>query len=182
MAGEFGDSAPKEARGFVALAPALDLAACAEALCEARNVLYQRHFVNRMKNRMRYKASLFPGQFPIGNMRGIRSVREFDERITARFCGFQNAADYYARSSASQVISAIRRPTLIITAQDDPFVPFRSFAGAEWNKNPNVTLLAPLYGGHCAFISNQRGPERFWLESRIVQFCVEKSFLLPAAK
>jgi predicted alpha/beta-fold hydrolase len=182
MAGEFANSAPEELRGFAVVAPALDLAACANALCEPANILYQQHFVRRMKARMRYKASLFPGEFPIDGMGSIHSVRDFDDQITARFCGFENAADYYARSSACSLMSAIRRPTLILTAQDDPFVPFRCFARAEWNENQHITLLAPQHGGHCAFISNRRGHERFWSESCIVRFCAEQSRLLKTPK
>src|ERR1700690_233173 len=128
MAGEFQDAAPQQLRAFVAVAPALDLAACANALGEPQNYIYQRHFVTGLKRRMRFKASLYPGRFPIDGMRHIRTIRDFDELITARFCNFTGADDYYARSSASRVVAQIRKPTLILTAQDDPFVPFSSFA------------------------------------------------------
>jgi hypothetical protein len=110
-------------------------------------------------------------------LRRIRNVREFDEEITARFCGFAGADDYYARSSAMRVIAAIRTPTLILTAQNDPFVPFSSFGIAAIRENPNVQLVAPRYGGHCAFISKEDGPERFWAEARLVEFCKENSRL-----
>src|ERR1700726_1132985 len=85
MAGELADSPPSQIRGFVAVAPALDLAACADALGERRNLIYQRHFVRGLKRRMRLKTRLFPEIFPVDGMRNIRSVREFDELITARF-------------------------------------------------------------------------------------------------
>jgi predicted alpha/beta-fold hydrolase len=133
--------------------------------------LYEKHFVRRLKRRMRHKASLFPAQFPIDEMRNIRTVRDFDEVITARFCGFEGAADYYARSSAKRLIAAIRRPTLILTAEDDPVVPFKSFLDSALRENPHITFLATRHGGHCAFISNQGGDERFWSEARIVEFC-----------
>jgi hypothetical protein len=175
MAGEFGDAAPPEIRGFVAVAPAFDLAACADALCAPRNFVYQRHFVTGLKRRMRLKARLFPDRYPIDGMRGIHSVREFDDVITARFCGFASAEDYYARSSALQLVGAIRRPTLILTAKDDPFVPFASFGSASLGANPNITFIATEYGGHCAFISREQGEERFWAERRIVEFCARNA-------
>jgi uncharacterized protein len=171
MAGELGDSAPAELRRFVGIAPAFDLAACADALGQPRNFLYERHFVRRLKARMRRKTTLFPGKFPVDGMRDIRSVRDFDDVITARFCGFASADDYYARSSARQMLANIRRPTLIVTAADDPFVPVATFADAALKANPNITLVAPAHGGHCAFISQERGAERFWVEARIVEFC-----------
>jgi uncharacterized protein len=174
MAGEFGDGAPEEIRAFVAVAPALDLAACADALGAPSNFLYERHFVARLKRHMREKARLFPERYPIDGMRNIGSVREFDEVITAPFCGFTNADDYYARSSALRVISSIRKPTLILTAKDDPFIPFASFAHASIRENLNITLVATEYGGHCAFISRER-ENRFWAEGQIVGYCRRQS-------
>jgi hypothetical protein len=181
MAGEFGDSAPEQLRGFVAVAPAFDLAACANALGEPRNFIYQTHFVRGLKRRMRYKARLFPGIYltngKVDGLQGLRSVRDFDDAITARFCGFASADDYYSRSSAVHLLGAIGRPTLILTAQDDPFVPFSTFANRAMRENPNVALLAPLYGGHCGFISREGGAGRFWSEARIVEFCKQQSKL-----
>lgn len=181
MAGDFGDSAPEQFRGIVAINPALDLASCADALAAPRNFIYNRHFVRRLKRSMRYKAALFPDIYVTDgtarNLRRVRSVREFDEKITAPFCGFAGADDYYARSSAMRVIAAIRRPTLILTAQDDPFVPFSSFEIAAIRENPNVRLVAPRHGGHCSFISQEDGLERFWAEARLVEFCKENSSL-----
>jgi predicted alpha/beta-fold hydrolase len=175
MAGEFEDAAPVEIRGFVAVAPAFDLAACADALDEPRNFIYERHFVRRLKERMRRKTRLFPERFPVNGMGAIRSVRDFDDAITARFCGFAGAADYYARSSARQLLAHIRRPTLILTAGNDPFVPVATFADEALHANPNITLIAPAHGGHCAFISSEDGEERFWVEARIVEFCRGRS-------
>jgi predicted alpha/beta-fold hydrolase len=171
MAGESGEAAPPELRACVAVAPALDLAACANALSEPQNFMYERHFVRGLKRRMRLKSSLFPGRFPLDGLNAVRTVREFDEVMTARFCGFKGADDYYACSSARRVISGIRRPTLITTAQDDPFVPFAPFEDPAIQANQNITLVAPEHGGHCAFISEEGGEERFWVEARIIEFC-----------
>ena len=171
MAGESGESAPPEVRAFVAVAPALDLAACADALDQPQNFIYEGHFVRGLKRRMRLKARLFPGKFPLDGLNAVRSVREFDEAMTARFCGFKNADDYYTRSSARRVIAGIHRPTLILTAQDDPFVPFAPFQDPAIQANQNIMLVTPRHGGHCAFISQEDGEERFWVEARIIEFC-----------
>ena len=180
MAGELGQDAPDELRAVVAVAPSLDLAACADALAEPRNFIYERHFVKRLKKRMRLKASLFPELFPlqeISRFGGITSVRDFDDVVTARFCNFRDASDYYAQSSAAAVVAEIRLPTLIITSKDDPFVPFAPFENPAIRTNPNITLVGVENGGHCAFISQERGSERFWAEARIVEFCRNKSRL-----
>jgi predicted alpha/beta-fold hydrolase len=182
MAGEFGDSAPKQLRGIVAVAPCLDLAACADALGEKRNFVYNGHFVRKLKGRMRRKARMFAGIYSLDGLGRINSVREFDEVITARFCGFAGADDYYAQSSAMHVLAAIRIPTLILTAQDDPFVPYSTFEREAIRENPNIRLVAPKYGGHCGFISEERGEERFWSEARVVEFCAAQSEDLEGRK
>jgi predicted alpha/beta-fold hydrolase len=171
MAAEFGDAAPAALRGFAALAPSLDLAGCSSALEAPSNFLYELHFMRRMKRRMRDKARLYPHRYRQIGLHDIRTVRGFDDAITAPFCGFRDAADYYAKSSAIHTIESIRRPTLIIAAQDDPVVPFAAFERPSIRENPCITLLAPKYGGHCAFISQEAGDERFWSEARIVEFC-----------
>lgn len=179
MAGEYGNVAPPEVRGFVGVAPSFVLAACADALEERRNFIYQTYFVRRLKRRMRRKAELFPDRYAakVGNgaLRAIGTVREFDEMITAPCSGFAGAEDYYARASAVNVLGAIARPTLILTAKDDPFVPYATFERPELRGNPNITLMATRHGGHCAFIGRAGGDERFWCEVRIVEFCAKHS-------
>jgi predicted alpha/beta-fold hydrolase len=157
--------------------PSIDLAACADAVGEPRNFIYEWHFVANLKGRMRRKARLFPERYPLNGMDGVSSVREFDDVITARFCGFRDADDYYARSSARPVLAAIRVPTLILTAQDDPMVPYAPFLDPALQSNPNITVVAPRHGGHCAFLARDSGEERFWAEARIVEFCEQRSEL-----
>ena len=180
MAGDMGSSAPLELRAVVAVNPAFDLASCADALAASRNFIYEHHFVTRLKRRMRYKASLFPKLYELRALAGfrrIRTVRDFDDVVTAHYCGFQDASDYYARSSASRVISQICVPTLIITSKDDPFVPFAPFQNPAIQGNPQIMLIATEHGGHCAFISREDGGERFWAEARIVEYCKNQSLL-----
>jgi hypothetical protein len=131
---------------------------------------------------MRRKARMFAGVYSLDGLGRINSVREFDEVITARFCGFAGADDYYAQSSAMHVLAAIRIPTLILTAQDDPFVPYSTFEREAIRENPNIRLVAPKYGGHCGFISEERGEERFWSEARVVEFCAAQSEDLEGRK
>ncbi|MFZ3215253.1 MAG: alpha/beta fold hydrolase [Candidatus Acidiferrales bacterium] len=184
MAGEMNGSPPAALRGVVAVAPALDLASCADALSQPRNLIYEHHFVTRLKRHMQHKASLFPDLYPLRELLDfprIRTVRRFDDVVTARYCGFADARDYYARSSASRVLSDIRTPTLIVTAKDDPFVPFAPFQNPAIEGNSWITLVAPEHGGHCAFISREDGLERFWAEARIVEFCKGRSDLAGAA-
>jgi predicted alpha/beta-fold hydrolase len=175
MVGEFGAGPPWQLRGAVGVAPALDLAASADAIGEPRNFIYQWHFVRSLIERYRYKARLFPERYGLNGLAPVRTVREFDGAITAPAFGFRDADDYYYRSSALRVIGQISVPTLIIAARDDTFVPFEIFLDPAVASNPNITLLAPQHGGHCTFLSRAAGDERFWAEARIVEFCRQHS-------
>ncbi len=170
MAGELAALAPRQLLGVAAVCPCIDLALCADSVALPANFIYEWHFVSRLKDRMRRKAKLFPGKFDLSPMDRVRTLREFDDVITATYCGFQGASDYYAQSSALRVLENIRVPTLIVTAQDDPFVPFASFSDPALKNNSNILLDAPQHGGHCAFISRYKGDSRFWAEARVMEF------------
>jgi hypothetical protein len=72
---------------------------------------------------------------------------------------------------AKKVLAQVCVPMLMITAQDDPFVPYELFLRAAPEQNPAIKFVAPEHGGHCGFISKRSGAERFWVEQRIVEFC-----------
>src|SRR5215472_3010150 len=171
MAGEFADAVPPQLRGVAGICPCIDLARCADALSRPANFLYEAHFVRNLKRRMRCKARLFPGRFNLQPLARVRTVREFDDTFTAKYCGFRDAADYYERSSALRVASGIRVPSLILTSQDDPFVPFDTFSDPAVTNNHHIRVVAPERGGHCAFISRHAGGERFWAEARVMDVC-----------
>ena len=170
MAGELAGAAPPQLRGVAGVCPCIDLGLCADAVGLPRNFIYQEHFVRNLKKRMRRKAKLFPGKFDLGPMARVRTLREFDDVITAKYCGFRDATDYYAQSSALRVVRDIRVPTLMVTAKDDPFVPFASSSDPMIMGNPNILVIAPEHGGHCAFLSRYAGEERFWAEARVMDF------------
>jgi uncharacterized protein len=174
LAGEFGDAAPKELGGVAVVCPALDLSACADALEKKENYFYQWHFVKGLMARYRRKAELFPARYARHGFGPIRTVREFDDAITAPHFGFKDAEEYYQAAGAKKVIAKVRMPLLLITAQDDPFVPYESLLQARVGENPCVRLVAPEHGGHCGFVSRRSGAERFWAEERIVEFVEEQ--------
>jgi len=171
MAGELGEDAPAALKGVSAVCPALDLGACADALERRDNYFYQRHFVNGLMSRYARKAKMFPGRYAQDGFGPIRTVREFDDEITAPQFGYRDAEDYYEAVGAKRVIHRVRVPMLVITAEDDPFVPFASFLALRLQQYPAIRFHAPEHGGHCGFISRHSGSERFWAEQRIVEFC-----------
>lgn len=175
MAGELSQAAPKQLRGVAVVCPALDLSACADALEKTENVLYQWHFVRGLMNRYRRKAQLFPNKYARNGFERIRTVRQFDDAITAPHFGYKDAEAYYQAAGAKTVIASVAVPLLLITAQDDPFVPFESFLRARVNGNPCVRFVAPEHGGHCGFVSRWSGAERFWAEQRVIDFVEQQT-------
>jgi uncharacterized protein len=170
MAGEFGDAVPEALRGVAAVCPALDLAACADALERRDNYFYQRHFVAGLMSRYVRKAELFPQRYSRNGFGRIRTVREFDDAITAPHFGYRDAQEYYEAAGAKRVVDKVRVPLLLITAQDDPFVPYEATRASGVEKNPAIRFIAPRYGGHCGFISSEGGSDRFWAEQRVTEF------------
>jgi len=171
MAGELGDDAPSALKGVCAVCPALDLAACADALERRDNYLYQRHFVNGLMSRYARKAKLFPKRYPRDGFGRVRTVREFDDAITAPQFGYRDAQEYYEAAGAKRVIDRMRVPMLLITAEDDPFVPYATFLALQPERLPTIRFRAPEHGGHCGFVSRYSGSERFWAEQRVAEFC-----------
>lgn len=175
MAGEVGASFPA-LRGVLAVCPNIDPAACVTALERPANWLYQRHFLTRLKTRLRRKAGLFPNRFPLTPLRDIRTLREFDEIYTAPDGGFTSADDYYDRAAARHVLAAIEIPTVILTAKDDPFIPYRMFEASAVQANPRIRLWATAHGGHCGFLQRPRRQEDFyWAENRLIELVVRGS-------
>jgi uncharacterized protein len=171
MAGELGAALPQALRGVCAVCPAIDLAACADALERWDNYAYQRRFVTGLMSRYARKQRLFPQRYKLNGVGPVRTVRQFDDLITAPQFGYRDAQDYYDHVGAKRVAAQIRVPFLLITAQDDPFVLYSCFLTAKINEIPTICFIAPKHGGHCGFISDQPGPERFWAEQRVVDFC-----------
>ena len=178
MAGEFGENFPPALRGVMAVCPSFDLLVSAPVCDAPQNRFYSWHFVRNLKKRYRTKVTLFPERYKLDGIDRIRTISDFDNSITAPNFGYSDAQDYYLRASAILVVAEIRVPTLVLTAQDDPLIPFESFQKPELTGNPHITLVAPEFGGHCGFVSRHDGDERFWAEARIMEFCGSRSQLL----
>jgi uncharacterized protein len=170
LAGEWGSSAPRELVAVAVVCPGIDLAATADAIHRWRNRIYEWNFLHSLKRSVRRKARLFPERYSLACLRGVRSLRQFDDAVTAPHWGFANAGDYYARASASPLLDRIVVPTLVIHAQDDPFVRITLSTRARLLANRNLRLLETQHGGHCGFLAKPNGYDGRWAERRIVEF------------
>jgi predicted alpha/beta-fold hydrolase len=163
--GRTGDDCLADA--VAAVNPPIDLEACARAIEAPENGLYQAYYVFRLCRQMKRIARLRPSSVsPLPDPREVRTVRRFDEIYTAPDGGFDSADQYYALSSAAPTLSNVRRPAMVLSALDDPFVPPRMFA--PHRGNPRLRVLQPRRGGHCGYW--QVGTPRFWAAEAILQF------------
>ena len=171
LAGEYGDDPYPAVDSVCAVSPIIEISECVHALERPSNRVYQWNFVNDLKRRMKRKERFWPGLFDLTKLRQVQTVREFDEAYTAPYFGFADAEDYYHRASAMRVIDRVRIPALIITAEDDPFVPPHPFHNTEVTSNPHITLSLSEHGGHCGFVGPASGEDDgYWAENQIVDF------------
>ena len=177
LAGTYAPSDLPSLKGVCAISPVMDLEACVRALERRSNFLYQWNFVRNLRNRMRRKAAHHPGSFDLSRLDRIRTVRQFDAAYTAPYFGFASAEDYYYRAAALRVIDRIQVPALVVTAEDDPFVPAASFRDPAIAANPHITLVVTKHGGHCGFLTDRgdAGDDGYWAERQIVAFAKKVS-------
>ena len=170
-AGELGLDAPPELIGVVTVSPPMDLGESADALHHWTNRIYEKRFLRNLLARYRRKVDLFPAVFDPNRAAHVASIRDFDEHVMTPYCGFEGATDYYARAGAARVLDRIAVPTLILHALDDPFIRLTAATRAKLQGNPNITLLEPEHGGHCAFLENPTdGYDGYWAELTLLQF------------
>lgn len=148
---EAGNQASGVASAIASISAPLDLTASGHAMGQGFNRwLYTRLFLNSMKPKAMQKLAQFPGLFSAQDLLAARSLFEFDNVFTAPLHGFQDAAEYWQKASAKPRLARIRVPTLLVNAQNDPFVPYASLPQAA-DAGPFVHLWQPSHGGHVGF-------------------------------
>ncbi|MBU6428558.1 MAG: alpha/beta fold hydrolase [Cyanobacteria bacterium REEB65] len=182
-----GDPATNTAMllGACAISAPVEMAQALEAFSQGSNWIYERYFLTSLKAKLRRKARLSPDGtrlLPyVARLAEIRTLAQWDEQITAPLGGYQNAMAYYASGSAGPHLGRIRVPTLLVHAQDDPFIPFAMFEqhAAAIAGNPALATLFPPRGGHVGFWARRRGPERwmdhFWAENQAIAFLAARA-------
>jgi predicted alpha/beta-fold hydrolase len=171
LAGEWGSRPPL--RAVATVCPAIDLAAGSDALHEPVNRVYEWHFLRRLMRRFHKKAALYPQIYGGGPIGPVRSLRQFDDKIVALYCSFRDADDYYYRAASARVVDRIEVPTLIIRALDDPFVRLIPETRAALVANSKIVLIETKHGGHCAYLSRDRGDDIHWAEATVMRYLLQ---------
>jgi len=169
--GEQGEAARRCVDAAVAVSVPYDLGAGARLLdTSAMGRFYTGIFVKSLIRKIELKAHLLPDGLDLERVRKARSFYDFDDAITAPLHGFNGADDYYARSSSYQFIGAIRIPTLLLQAEDDPFIPRDAIPRKAAADNPCITAVITERGGHVGFISGTIRRPVFWAEHQAARF------------
>lgn len=157
----------------VAVSVPFDLALCARNLDALRGplALYRHSFLRSLKAKALEKVQRFPGQLDANAIRRARGVQAFDDAVTAPLSGYPDAQAYYRGCSSGSVLEEIRRPTLLISAHDDPLVPRAALPAPP--RNPRLTLCWTEHGGHVGFIQGSLLRPRYWAEARALEFLAD---------
>jgi predicted alpha/beta-fold hydrolase len=171
--GERGEDLPSEIRGAVAVSVPFDLERGSRFIERGFGRVYTRHFLRTLKAKARAKLARDPGLFDAGRLERAGTLYEFDDVVTAPVHGFENAHDYYSRSSSLGFLAAIRRPTLLLSAYDDPFLPPDVLDQVQYLARSNSFLSTEFHarGGHVGFVSGSSPLRpRYYAEERIFEY------------
>ncbi len=155
--GERREDLSTRVRAAAAISVPFDLEKGARHISTGFSRVYDRHFLRTLRAKAEAKLAVYPDLFDGAALAAARSIYEFDDAVTAPVHGFADAHDYYAGSSSLAWLGRIRRPTLLLSAVDDPFLPahvleqVRHIAG----DNPALTLEFTQHGGHVGFVSGR---------------------------
>ena len=173
--GEQGHEAPEQVRAAIAVSTPYDLARSSKAIDSGFSRLYQWNFLRSLKRKAREKVSQYADVCDATTLDSLTTMWEFDDRFTAPLHGFRDAADYYARSSSIRFLARIHRPTLLLSAQDDPFHTREVLRDVEEiaANNPFVTTEFHERGGHVGFVGGAPWRPTYYVESRVASFLEE---------
>jgi hypothetical protein len=175
LVGERDDGGAGIVDAAVAMSVPYDLAAGCALLERSRmGTAYSAYFLRSLKRKLARKATLLAGVVDVASASRARSIRDFDEHVTAPLHGFESASDYYARCSSGAFLGGVRVPTLLIHAQDDPFLPAESIPVTEIESNPAIELSLHPTGGHVGFLSGTIRRPRFWGDALAARFLGER--------
>ena len=167
--GEQGENVPAAVCSACAVSVPFDLSRSADHICRGFARVYQAHFLRSLRRKAVAKLRAFPGIVDSDRLASARTIRDFDDAVTARIHGFDGAEDYYSRSSSIGWLARIRTPTLLLSARDDPFLPPEVLREVEViaRANPALQIDFSSHGGHVGFLAGRPWRPEYWADKRI---------------
>ncbi len=160
---------PSELIGAIAFSTPFEMGDTSIQLSEGAPSLYGRFFLNSYRRKMTQKEKVMPGTYDLALWDQIRCIRDFDELFNKKWYGFSEVEDFYRHVSPIHFLDQIELPTLVVNAENDPFLPASSYPREQAAANSNLFLEVPTEGGHIGFVSSTwKGI--YWSESRAEAF------------
>ena len=173
--GEQGEGVPEQVRAAAAISAPFDLEVSAHALERGFSRLYMRRLVASLRQKTLAKLKIYPDLVDRRRLDSARTLGEFDDAVTAPVHGFKSAVDYWTACSSKSFLVGIRRPTLLINARDDPFLPEAALPVRVISENSFLTAEFPQTGGHVGFLAGAwPGFPVPWAEIRAIRFLEEQ--------
>ncbi|GGG53002.1 YheT family hydrolase [Hymenobacter glacieicola] len=167
--GENPDRVPPQVKRAAVFSVPTDLKSSSHHIARPENRIYLKRFMKTLRAKMRQKAALLPGQVDLTDIDALQDFPQFDDRFTAPMHGFKSADEYYEHASSGRYLAGIRVPTLLVNAQNDPFLPPSCFPREVATRSSYVYLETPADGGHVGF--GEGAPDgRYYSERRAVEF------------
>ena len=172
MLGKWGSNSPVQVRAAAAISPLVDLTKSCQMLERRSNLIFQRHFVKKLKRMVRERSSELNSFVDLDAISRVRTVRQFDRLLTVPLTQFRNVMDYYRKASALPNLKNIQVPTLVLHARDDPLLPWESFELPEVRSNPWLLVCLTSRGGHLGFLEHRDlgDIDRRWAENRAIDY------------
>ncbi|MEQ9438668.1 MAG: alpha/beta fold hydrolase [Cyclobacteriaceae bacterium] len=172
--GERQETLFPEISGAIVFSVPLDLQACSLTISERSNFIYSWRFLNNLKGKIRAKEKIMPDKISTEFFPQIRTLQDFDDYYTAPMHGYKDAADYYRQCSSIHFLQSIQVPTLIVNAQNDPFLAKECYLTQDSDTSETLFFEAPEEGGHCGFMpKGYTTGDNFWSEDRAIRFSEE---------
>jgi uncharacterized protein len=173
--GEKGNDVPVQVRAAIAVSAPYDLARSSRAIDSGFARLYQWNFLRSLRRKARAKVAEYPDVCSVERLEVITTMWEFDDRFTAPLHGFADAADYYEKSSSIKFLAGIRRPTLLLSARDDPFHSDEVLRDVEKISATNSCLSVEFHrrGGHVGFVGGTPWRPAYYVEARVGSFLAD---------
>lgn len=159
---------PKQLRAAVAISAPIDVGGSAKELEKPGNSFYLNRFMSKLKEKMKEKAIKYPELIDVTGLDDIKLFSEFDNRYTAPLHGFKSADDFYSKASSKNFLDRIKIPTLLMIAEDDPFMPESCYPFDQAKTSEHLYIEVPKYGGHVGF--PWKGIQSSWMEIRALEF------------
>lgn len=171
--GERGDQVPESVVAAATVSVPYDLARGSRRIGRGFSRIYERHFLQSLRRKALAKLAEHPGLFDPATLEAARTLWDFDDAVTAPVHGFADAADYYATCSSIHFLRGIRRPTLLLSAVDDPFLPPEVLDEVRTLAAGNRWLVPEFHarGGHVGFVGGLvPWRPQYYAEQRVADF------------